>query len=56
MNTYLIIEITVETKNVRVTKMRLNLNLAPQLMLNLRLLKLVLKKNLQRNHVLALHK
>ena len=45
-NFYLIIEVTIEPEYIGVTKMRLDLNFSSELMLDLRLLKLCLEKNL----------
>mmetsp|Transcript_19211 Transcript_19211/g.42037 ORF Transcript_19211/g.42037 Transcript_19211/m.42037 type:complete len:275 (-) Transcript_19211:155-979(-) len=50
----LVVEITVETQDVRVPEVRLDLNLATQLMLDVTLLQLGLEKNLESHDVLAL--
>ena len=45
--THIIIEVAIQTQNVRVSEMRLDLHLSSQLVLNIRVTKLVLEQNLQ---------
>eukprot|EP00976_Prorocentrum_cordatum_P113276 1195672-Prorocentrum_minimum.AAC.8 len=53
-DTHLVIEVPVETQDVGVPEMRLNLNLATKLMLHVTLLQLGLKQHLECHDVLAL--
>lgn len=50
----IVVEPTVETKNVGVSETGLNLHLSPQLVVNVVLLYLLLEQHLQRHNVFAL--
>jgi len=51
---YLIIEISIKAKNIRMAKMTLNLHFTAQLMFDLRLFELALEKNFQSNNLITL--
>ena len=51
---YLIIEISIKAKNIRMAKMTLNLHFTAQLMFDLRLFELALEKNFQSDNLITL--
>ena len=50
---HLVVEVSVEAQDVRVSQVRLDLDLPSQLVLHVRLLELVLEQHFQRDDVLA---